>query len=55
MGSGRTTTLDSGIPRTVARKARLRDRLRSMKSRTGPRILTTVAVVTMVVAASGSS
>lgn len=53
MGSGRTTTLDSGIPQTVARQARRRDRLRSMKSRTVPRILTFVAVLTMVAAAVG--
>ena len=53
MGSGRTTTLDSGIPQTVARQARRRDRLRSMKSRTVPRILTFVAVLTIVVAAVG--
>jgi hypothetical protein len=53
MGSGCTNTLDSGIPRTVARKARLRDRLRSMTSRTGPRILTTVAVATIVLSVIG--
>src|SRR4051812_23732346 len=52
-GSGCTTTLDSGIPRTVARHARRRDTLRSMNRRTGPRILTAVAVLAMLASAVG--